>query len=69
MYQDKAARLVGKSFDLPILHLAQLVGLALGIDPGKLHLQNHFVDTKALLQMGGAESGTGLTRSGNPNSR
>lgn len=67
MYQDKAGRLVGRAYDLPILHLAQLVGLALGIDPGRLHLQNHFVDTNPLLQIGRAKSGADLTRSGKRN--
>jgi succinate dehydrogenase / fumarate reductase cytochrome b subunit len=49
MYQGKAGRLAGKSYDIPILHLAQMVGLALGINPRKLQLHRHFVPAKRLL--------------------
>jgi len=34
---------LGKKLDMPILHLPQLVGLALGIPPEKLALQRHMV--------------------------
>lgn len=50
MYQEQAGKSVGKRYDIPVLHLAQMVGLALGIDPGKLHLQNHLVSTRHLIQ-------------------
>ncbi|MDH7499150.1 MAG: CoB--CoM heterodisulfide reductase iron-sulfur subunit B family protein [candidate division NC10 bacterium] len=49
MYQEKAGKSVGKRYQLPVLHLAQLIGLALGIHPRKLHLQNHLVNTRPLL--------------------
>ena len=47
--QTEAAKVVGQKIDLPILHLPQLVGLALGIEPEKLGLNNHVVSTKKLL--------------------
>jgi succinate dehydrogenase / fumarate reductase cytochrome b subunit len=48
--QQPAARQVTKhEIDLPILHLPQLIGLALGIDPKELRLGNHVVSTKKLL--------------------
>jgi succinate dehydrogenase / fumarate reductase cytochrome b subunit len=48
MYQGKVGRLVGRVYDIPVLHLAQLMGLAFGIDPRKLHLKNHFVSARRL---------------------
>jgi succinate dehydrogenase / fumarate reductase cytochrome b subunit len=48
--QQPAAKQVTKhEIDLPILHLPQLIGLALGIDPKELRLGNHVVSTKKLL--------------------
>ena len=47
--QPEVAKVVGQKIDLPILHLPQLVGLALGIEPEKLGLNNHVVSTKKLL--------------------
>lgn len=45
---------VEKSIDtklgLPVLHLPQLVGLALGIEPQKLGLEKHVVSTKPILE-------------------
>lgn len=42
-YQPEAAKIVGKKLDVPILHLPQLVGLALGVDPKDLQLSKHIV--------------------------
>ena len=47
--QPEVAKVLGQKIDLPILHLPQLVGLALGIEPEKLGLNNHVVSTKKLL--------------------
>lgn len=47
--QPEVAKVVKEKLDLPILHLPQLVGLALGISPDKLGLNNHVVSTKKLL--------------------
>ncbi len=48
-YQPTAARQVGRPIDLPILHLPQLLGLALGIDPEVLRLNKHIVETDKVL--------------------
>ena len=49
-YQGKAAkrnRSTG-AIDLPIIHLPQLLGLAMGFSPKELGLQKHLVSTKGL---------------------
>lgn len=48
--QPEVAQVMGEKLDLPILHLPQLVGLALGIEPEKLGLNNHVVSTQKILQ-------------------
>ena len=48
-YQPKAAASVKQDIDLPIIHLPQLVGLALGIKPEDMRLNKHIVSTKKLL--------------------
>jgi succinate dehydrogenase / fumarate reductase cytochrome b subunit len=47
--QPDAAAARKTSIDLPILHLPQLIGLALGIDPKAMRLNKHIVSTKLLL--------------------
>ncbi|PKU21905.1 CoB--CoM heterodisulfide reductase iron-sulfur subunit B family protein [Telmatospirillum siberiense] len=49
MYQTDAQAAVGKGGDTPVLHLTQLVGLALGIEREKLGLSRHIISTDALL--------------------
>ncbi len=48
--QPEVEKVTGKKLGLPILHLPQLVGLALGIDPGKLGIERHIVRTQPLLE-------------------
>jgi len=48
-YQPNAASAAKRDIDLPIIHLPQLVGLALGIPPEKMRLNKHIVSTKKLL--------------------
>lgn len=48
-YQKKAEKMVGK-LNLPVLHLSQLVGLAIGIKPSELKLSRHFVSTRAVVK-------------------
>lgn len=48
-YQPKAASAAKKPIGLPILHLPQLIGLALGIAPSAMRLNKHIVSTKKLL--------------------
>jgi succinate dehydrogenase / fumarate reductase cytochrome b subunit len=47
--QPEVAKVIKEKLDLPILHLPQLVGLALGIEPKNLGLNNHVISTKKLL--------------------
>jgi succinate dehydrogenase / fumarate reductase cytochrome b subunit len=47
--QHDARRLVGEELRLPILHLPQLVGLALGCSPSELGLKRHLVSAAPLL--------------------
>jgi succinate dehydrogenase / fumarate reductase cytochrome b subunit len=43
LQQPLAERLMGRSLGMPVLHLPQLVGLALGLDPKELGLNKHVV--------------------------
>ncbi len=46
--QPRAEGQKGEKIDLPIIHLPQLVGLALGFDPDEMQLGRHIVSTKAV---------------------
>ena len=50
-YQPQAAKANSprSPIDVPILHLPQLIGLAMGIDPRAMRLNRHIVSTKNLL--------------------
>ncbi len=48
-YQPNAAAHRGTKIDLPILHLPQMIGLAMGIDPKAMRLNRHIVSTRRLL--------------------
>lgn len=50
MYQGKAEKVAGARIDLPILHLPQLVGLAMGISPERLRMKRHIVSTKPVIR-------------------
>jgi len=54
--QAKAAGQAGASIDLPILHLPQLLGLAMGLEPSTLGLKRHLVSPHSAL----AKIGVGL---------
>jgi succinate dehydrogenase / fumarate reductase cytochrome b subunit len=43
LQQPQAAKVVGRDLGLPILHLPQLVGLALGLEPSELGMSKHIV--------------------------
>ncbi len=47
--QPEVARAIGSPLSLPILHLPQLIALALGIDPAALGLSRHVVSTQPVL--------------------
>jgi succinate dehydrogenase / fumarate reductase cytochrome b subunit len=48
--QPEVEKVIGKKLGLPILHLPQLIALALGISPKELGLERHIVSTKPVLQ-------------------
>ncbi len=41
--QSRALKSIGESFEIPVLHLPQLIGLALGIEPKRLGLHRNIV--------------------------
>ncbi len=49
-FQNKAAREAGHPLDMPVFHLPQLVGLALGATSEELGLPRHLVDTDAVVR-------------------
>lgn len=50
MYQDEASKLVKERLEIPVLHLPQMLGLAIGLHPTKLLLHKHVVPTDKLLK-------------------
>ena len=48
-YQPQASFMRREFIDLPILHLPQLLGLALGIDPKAMRLNKHIISTEKVL--------------------
>ena len=49
LQQPLAERVVGRELDLPVLHLPQLLGLALGLEPRDLGLQRHVVKPTSVI--------------------
>jgi succinate dehydrogenase / fumarate reductase cytochrome b subunit len=47
--QPSAAQVIERELNVPILHLPQLIGLAIGIDPKELRMSRHVVGTQAVL--------------------
>ena len=47
--QPEVAKATGQTLGLPVLHLSQLVALALGASPKELGLHRHVVSTKSVL--------------------
>jgi succinate dehydrogenase / fumarate reductase cytochrome b subunit len=45
MQQPEAAKVVGRDLGLPVLHLPQLIGLALGFSPSELGMPKHIAST------------------------
>ncbi|WP_404785986.1 CoB--CoM heterodisulfide reductase iron-sulfur subunit B family protein [Altericista sp. CCNU0014] len=48
--QPEVEQTIGQKLGLPVLHLPQLIGLALGIEPKQLGLERHIVSTLPVLQ-------------------
>jgi succinate dehydrogenase / fumarate reductase cytochrome b subunit len=49
LQQPLAEREAGRSLNMPVLHLPQLVGLALGLEPKDLGLDKHVVKPTAVI--------------------
>jgi succinate dehydrogenase / fumarate reductase cytochrome b subunit len=50
IYQERAGKAVGVRLDLPILHLPQLIGLAMGIPAKELGLSRHLIPVDSILK-------------------
>ncbi len=48
--QPEVEGVIGRKLGLPVLHLPQLIGLALGISPKELGLDRHVVSTRPVLE-------------------
>jgi succinate dehydrogenase / fumarate reductase cytochrome b subunit len=46
LQQPEAAKYVERDLDVPVLHLPQMIGLALGLEPKELGMGKHVVKTK-----------------------
>ena len=46
MQQPEAAKIVNRDLGLAVLHLPQLVGLALGFEPKELGMRRHIASTE-----------------------
>ncbi|HMJ36016.1 MAG TPA: CoB--CoM heterodisulfide reductase iron-sulfur subunit B family protein [Baekduia sp.] len=49
LQQPLAESVVGRDLDMPVLHLPQLVGLALGLSPKEIGLQRHVVKPTSVI--------------------
>jgi succinate dehydrogenase / fumarate reductase cytochrome b subunit len=47
--QPSAAQVIERELGVPILHLPQLIGLAIGISPEELRMDRHVIGTQAVL--------------------
>ena len=52
-YQPKAKAQAKRPIDLPILHLPQLIGLAMGLSPKDMGLQRHIISAKSVVDLVG----------------
>jgi succinate dehydrogenase / fumarate reductase, cytochrome b subunit len=48
--QPEVEKVIEQSLGIPVLHLPQLIGLAVGIEPKALGLERHVVSTKPVLE-------------------
>jgi len=49
LQQPLAEKLAGRPLGMPVLHLPQMVGLALGLDPKELGLGRHVVKPTSVI--------------------
>lgn len=54
--QPEVETVIGKKLGLPVLHLSQLVALALGVGPRQLGLERHIVSTQPVLEKLGLQA-------------
>lgn len=52
-FQPKAARQNSRKIDLPILHLPQMIGLAMGMDGETMGMRKHIISPKKILKKTG----------------
>ena len=69
LQQPLAERLAGRELGLPILHLPQLVGLALGLDPKELGLGRHIVKPTAVIDWSSRSWRASAPAAGEPHRR
>jgi len=50
-YQKKSAKKIQANINLPVMHLSQMVALALGVEPGKLGFSKHMVSMAKVLSV------------------
>jgi succinate dehydrogenase / fumarate reductase, cytochrome b subunit len=50
-FQREIEQDMGEKLDMPVLHLPQLVGLALGLTPEELRIDHHIVDARAIASL------------------
>jgi len=48
--QPEAEEKIGVNIGMPVLHLPQLIGLAIGLKPKELGLYKHVISTKAIIE-------------------
>lgn len=48
-WQSKLKKATGRTFDMPILHLSQLIGVAAGLDASELKFKRHIVSVKPVV--------------------
>ena len=56
-FQPRASAHAQRSIDLPIIHMPQALGLAMGLSPKDMGLQRHIVSTKPLITKLGVPAG------------
>jgi succinate dehydrogenase / fumarate reductase cytochrome b subunit len=59
IYQERAGQAVNRKLDLPILHLPQLLGLAMGIPARELGVSRHIVPVDAIVRKVEKQAGSG----------
>jgi succinate dehydrogenase / fumarate reductase cytochrome b subunit len=48
-WQSKLKKATGRAFDMPILHLSQLIGVAAGLEESELKFKRHVVSVKPVI--------------------